>query len=520
MVKNIKINQFTLLALFLTTALISVSFKSWSSLPIESQNFINHKIALSGKVASTLQVRNPYGAKHSLESEHFVYWFDDKYLGHEELLAQELERMEYSWQQLIIARGFLPPLDEYKLNIYLEQAGSSTVPFEGYSGHAKIDDDGYPFIIMGAEILNFGLLDSRLHSTHELFHTIQYAYGDDYGIYRDQASWFGEASAGWAAIETWQMPEMNGNYIAFLASIAYVSIDTDKRKNSSSSSQTAINAHHYAMAMFLYFISEQTDAKLVKQVILALANDLDSQISLNALDKIATILSAEYGYSLADLASEFHSRNLLWDYSYGATLREKQAELGITQNSRVLFSTTEVNNQWQYMLEHNTVGLPMSTGGVYLHFSNSQITELEFSFQDESILPSNSSIDWQITLITANEESSDQDATYQEANYQEIIVQGGIVDKQLITLTGKGEFWLSITPILTPHQTYEQFPFSFQFANKGETTAYQPPPTPLNLGNDIITDQASGAGVINYGALLFLFIFLIRRVFIILRTNR
>lgn len=463
---------------------LSVADANASENLLEIKNEVNQN-GVTLLESSTLAVRNPYNAKHHIESQHFAYWYDDKYLGNEDVLYLELERMEYSWQQLIEVMGYNKPLDNYKLNIYLEYAGSSSLPYEGYTGQAKIDDDGYPYLMMGEAILGYEQKDAHLHSSHEFFHNLQHSYGEGYGVYRDNAKWFMEASAGWAAIQVWQEPLIMANYIFSLAPTAKLSLDAFLVRQNSSIELTPSNVHHYSMAILLKFISDKTSSNYTKEVIESLATDIDNKQFLDALPTMGKVLNENYGLSLSDVAAEFHAKNIFWDYEVGQQLRDQQEALDITNTSRAVRILTKPSSNWVHLRQYNTAGLPHSTGAAYVYFNDNSMAEVELSFVAKHELASLGEIEWRITAVTNN------DGKY---NYQQIDVNAGQVDKTVVTLNNSGEVWLSFTPLAEIHNTSAEFEFSLQLAKSGESSEYQEPPIPADLNNDIINGDTSQNG--------------------------
>ncbi|WP_444995084.1 DUF6055 domain-containing protein [Aliikangiella sp. IMCC44359] len=433
-------------------------------------NYSPQKARVMGDVASVLALRNPYGARNVVESEHFAYWYDNEFLGQENLLREELDRMEYSWQVLIENHQFSAPLDQYKLNIYLETAGGHDVPFKGFSGQALVDDDGYPFIMMSREVLNYTGENSLLHSTHEFFHTIQFAYGEmsNYGVYRDRATWFMEASAGWAANIVWGQLELNELFVWSLSQTPDLSLDYDGRKEQSNEDYTPANVHHYSMVFFLDFLAQSTATDIIQKVLENMEMQVAQGEYLNALATIKKIVSDDFGLELADIFTEYAAKNILWDYPEGDLIMQKQTKQDISQISRYLGDHYQVFNHWVYPGESLQPGKPMSWGASYLYFANQELEQVEFSFQSEVDTSYQSEMEWRLVLVLPGS----------PIQYQSIEVVDNKVESLVINLANNNEFWIAIVPIGPTNHLNQRYDFAYQFAKVGESQAYQPEPLP------------------------------------------
>ncbi len=414
--------------------------------------------------ADELPVRNPFNAKNMIGSEHFAYWYSDEFIGQEDKFNQVLQRLEFSWQELVTVRGYPAPLDNYKLNVYLEEAGGTGVPYDFFTGQALIDDQGYPFIMFNRILLDYEPVSAHLLVTHEFFHTLQYAYGNDYGPYRDDATWFMEASAGCAALEVWKEEQVLAKFIWSLAPTPHLSVNHDERKGASSAEASAANIHHYAMITFLYYVSQATDPLIIKKTLEHMSQQILSNTYLDALAVLEYIANESYGIELATLFNEYAAKNILWDHSQQTLFTDTQTELNISQSSRALATHNITNNKWIYPQNTDSPGLPRSWGASYLHFSNTDVGQVEFSFQSEA--KNSNNLQWQITLVTPTE----------PIQYQTIDVIDGAVEKHLIDIGDENEFWLSITPIGPTNNTSTQYDFAYQLAEVSKSTPYQKEP--------------------------------------------
>jgi len=139
----------------------------------------------------------PYGHLH--ETEHFaIHWEDWVPLG-----AGALENLSVALEDSLRIQteelGFRPPdgIDAYSMVVVVEPLGSNV---GGYSWMAACDGGWMPYLVLNLDLVSVGDDSSFLREVvaHELFHTIQFAYGlQEFFLGWDSSPnrWWIEASA-------------------------------------------------------------------------------------------------------------------------------------------------------------------------------------------------------------------------------------------------------------------------------------------------------------------------------------
>ena len=215
---------------------------------------------------------------------------------------------EYAWEAEVVGLDMEVPIqaDQYLFNVYIGDTGGGTPSAGGNSGYYYRDDDGFPYIVIGADILGDSSWASGT-AAHEFFHSLQDATGS-YG-YAGDSAWFWEATATWVEGE---VLEDNLDYATFLYGFALLPelpvyffdyFDTGALEE----------YHEYGAMIFPRYLSEILDAPEI--VIDAWERPGRAETPQEA---IAADL-ADRGLSMADVYGDFAARNAVWDYADGET---------------------------------------------------------------------------------------------------------------------------------------------------------------------------------------------------------
>jgi len=274
---------------------------------------------------------------------------------------------EAAWQAETNTFGYPTPptTDTYKLNVYVGDSGAGAPTSLGSAGYYFYDHDGYPMIVVAADVLPDHDL-SALTSAHELFHGVQDSEGyfDWDGTTSD---WYGEATAIW--MEGQVYPDDSG-YAAFLYWFAIrpeLSLDYYKYPQSGDPEEY----HQYGAFVFIDHLSQNVeDPSLIQRSFEAGYSGAD------ALDLLDGLIAADGG-SLRDAFADFVGRNGTWDYDNGAWYRQWIDAYGgyDTGNSHRPSGYLHGDSDWIQPTEDlphgwgaNYWGLNGFTGDAVLHF--------------------------------------------------------------------------------------------------------------------------------------------------------
>lgn len=447
--------------------------------------------------AKELQIRNPYQAKHYVESTHFVFWYDDEFLGQEYLFDAELARMEANWVQLIDIKGFSAPVNDYKMNIYLGNAGSDTLPWGGWSGQATLDDEDYSFIVLGPQMLSVGLMDIQYHSGHEFFHTIQFEYDPRYARSPNWA-WFVESTASWGGVKAWEDENMLARFVWLESQRPDLSLHQQQIRLDASTEFTVVNSHQYGVGLFHYYLELVTDEKAIKYTLQAIKKENELFGERQPLELLSETVATEYNTSLKQVFAQYAARLIHWDFSFSHALKPAFEQSNITQRSRFVKDINGPSSQWHAINNTTTDMSPRNWGAAYLHVNVPTKEDVVLSFQATDNFV-NRDTDWIVTAVIPGD-------TYR---YIDVNTVNGVIDAQTLQLEGASEFWLSITPFKNYVDFERRHYFNIQIAKKGEQTPYS---TATSV-NTKTSDQNSGSGSVFY--LLLCIIFVRRHRFVV-----
>ena len=183
----------------------------------------------------------------------FVVWWDNSNDYSEEvdiLLDQMIEYRGICLDELNMADP-PNPIDGYYYNVYLHGDGGHFDQY-GWGNGQGTDSNGYPYLT-----LPYWLIDDLVNLSHETFHIFQYnATSPGFG-YSGDSQWYIEASANWFAARENPGAErafIEGESLVRIPSVPlWLSYDNFP---SSYPQNWQRYVHQYAMAMFLYYLTD------------------------------------------------------------------------------------------------------------------------------------------------------------------------------------------------------------------------------------------------------------------------
>ncbi len=185
----------------------------------------------------------------------YIIWWDNEFDYEEDALEMLTKMNPYRDYCLSVLEMSDPPnpLDGYYYNVYLHN-GMDDFP-DGWGNGQGTDSNGYPFLT-----IPFGAHLDWVNVAHETFHIFQYNATSPGFVYSGDSQWYIEASANWFA--ALQNPTVDAAFVEAESLIRlpqvplWLSFDNfpdDYPEN------WQRYVHQYALALFLYYLSEETD---------------------------------------------------------------------------------------------------------------------------------------------------------------------------------------------------------------------------------------------------------------------
>jgi hypothetical protein len=216
----------------------------------------------------------------------------------EEKAQAVLDALEASWV-VYAALGHAGPTgtDTFKLNAYIHNINDNpSIEFDG--GYATIDDEGYPFFVISANITDPETIQHV--SAHELYHDYQMSLS----AYQDfTAYWFWESTADWAGQEVY--PALSSPY-SFIGGYGVLPELSLYSAGDPFAEDPLPGYHQYGASIFERYLTQlHDDPSLIAQAWLTAGPSDDPLRVLDGL--VPTGSSAE---AFAGLAAH----NAVWDY--------------------------------------------------------------------------------------------------------------------------------------------------------------------------------------------------------------
>ena len=171
------------------------------------------------------------------------------------------------------------PRDGFYYNVYLHR-GDDDFP-SGWGNGQGTDANGYPYLT-----LPIGAHLDWVNVAHETFHIFQYSATSPGFAYSGDSQWYIEASANWfAAIQNEQVDGafLEAESLVRLPHVAlWLSFDNFPDEYPENWQRYV---HQYALALFLYYMSEHTDVpdEIITNGLYAGTNDLPQEYFFNQL---------------------------------------------------------------------------------------------------------------------------------------------------------------------------------------------------------------------------------------------
>lgn len=229
----------------------------------------------------------------------------------EETAADVLEWFEDAWEAEVVGFAMEGPIesDGYLFNVYIGDTGGGTPSAYGNSGYYYRDDDGFPYIVIGADILGDSTW-ARGTAAHEFFHSLQDATGSY--AYEGDSAWYWEATAMWVEGEVLEDYE---DYAVFLYAFAMLP-ELPVYFFDYPDTGALQEYRQYGAMIFPRYLSEiAADADVV----------VDSWRSPGRADTPQEAIANELddrGIAFADAFGDFAAHNAVWEYADGALYAE------------------------------------------------------------------------------------------------------------------------------------------------------------------------------------------------------
>jgi hypothetical protein len=421
--------------------------------------------------ANDLMIRNPYQAKANIQSTHFAYWYNDT---DPEINIQKLQRhldiIETIKERFVDVQGYKDPITEYKMNIYMEDAGGSVPVGEIASVFVGNDPDGYQFIHMSKKKLRDSDQLIRALLAHELFHTIQFLYFDVTKMTTAPFDyfWFQEGSASWASYSAWDDIELL-KYWGLWALIVRPELRLTYSNYDNYADSSA--QRMYSTSFFLWWVSKfYADDQLIKNILLSYENIENAGLSyLPPLSVLTQVVDKIYGHDLEKIFADFTAHSVLLDYPKRQEFLEWLSDSDVNLDQSLSMEHQELTTEWQQINHHNWQGErgpAQSWGSSYIKLSSSNIGEFELSFKGLLKGALASKARWRLTLVTSTSDDIQYQAITLDENFEVIA--------QLIDTRNVDAVYLSVTAFSDVILANEQFDFAYQLAPKGGSTLYKP----------------------------------------------
>ena len=216
----------------------------------------------------------------------------------EEKAQTVLDTLEASWL-VYAAIGHVGPTgtDTYKLNAYIHTIDDNpSIEFDG--GYAWVDDEGYPYFVISANIED---LETLQHVTaHELYHDYQLSLP---AFAEGSAYWFWESTADWAAQEVYPASSDGYSFVGGYALLPELSLFS---AGDPFAEDPLPGYHQYGASIFERFLTDrEDDPTLIAQ---AWENSQASDDPLRVLDGLLA------SSTTAEIFLDMAAHNTVWDY--------------------------------------------------------------------------------------------------------------------------------------------------------------------------------------------------------------
>ena len=238
------------------------------------------------------------GGYESQTSDNFILKWSDPATITDLKVTTILAAAEAAWQVFVADMGHRLPIgaSEHYVNIYYgDPTTNPSIDFAG--GYVTFDDDGFPFIVLSADMRVSSLTGV---ATHEFYHVIQLstgAFANDWDGF-----WFFEATADWSVAEV-----MGGGGSSYLGSYVLVP-EVSLEYFGETFSDTLMGTHQYGAFIFPRFITEYvTDRSIIR----------DSWEESLADDEPFAVIAAalaDVGTDIDTVFADFAAHNATTDY--------------------------------------------------------------------------------------------------------------------------------------------------------------------------------------------------------------
>lgn len=239
-----------------------------------------------------------------------------------DFVAQVGSAAEDTYQSTVVQRGFRPPLDDSlyhdrpdfggdgRFDIYLRWAGKGSDGYRVTEACTDGSDGKSPGRCAGYFVMNPSYKGSsypselegiRVLTSHELFHSIQDAYGT--GQWRT----FSEGSAVWNELQVF--PDSPGTWKDYLGFLPALFREPERPFDKSMGSGPAAS-YAYGTAAFIEYLSERFGPQFIRQIWEGCEQPPASEVPL-FLDVIDAELKKRHASSLQSAWTEFTRWNLL-----------------------------------------------------------------------------------------------------------------------------------------------------------------------------------------------------------------
>ena len=185
----------------------------------------------------------------------YIVWWDNgwDYQADAELLLTYMESYRDVCLNDLSMQDPPNPTDGYYYNVYLHHSGD--IFPNGWGNGQGTDTNGYPYLT-----LPIGAHNDWVNVAHETFHVFQYSGTSPGFSYSGDSQWYIEAAANWFAALQNANDDRAFLEAESLVRIPHVALWLSYDNFPSSYPQNWQRyVHQYALALFLYYLSEETD---------------------------------------------------------------------------------------------------------------------------------------------------------------------------------------------------------------------------------------------------------------------
>lgn len=274
---------------------------------------------LTPAAAGAKGTRDAFGTFPNMrESANFVVKWGPNGSFTDEQLDLMLGGFEDGWAKLIGEMSHTPPTGTgtYLFNVYIGNTGGPSPDISGAAGYTYIDNDGYPYIVIAPEIVDYYNTEDYAaygdHTmVHEFFHAVQFSTGA-YDLSSDYDAYFWwESTAEWAAAVTYPSSPYNYAFVGAYAMLPHLPLHYVDYPDEG----TLIELHHYGAGIFAQYITEIAADEWVIRDSWENAGPNDDPLQL-----VDGLLGA-HGTSLRAIFADYTAHNVQWDYQQGAIFR-------------------------------------------------------------------------------------------------------------------------------------------------------------------------------------------------------